>query len=94
MKNLNLKDLLHSATTQLRDLSPLDKPDFRLEQGTYNKEEKVWEVVISYLVENNNKPTNPLSAIVAQPPYQRVYKKVIMDEEGQVAEFLMFDTAE
>ncbi len=94
MKTMNLKDLLHNATTQLRDLSPLEKPDFRLEQGTYNKEQKVWEIVISYLVENNNKTLNQFSALVAQPPYQRIYKKVIMDDDGQVAEFLMFDTAE
>lgn len=92
MNTLNLKDLLHNATTQLRDLSPLEKPDFRLEQGTYNKDAKVWEIVISYLVENNNKPLSPISVFGLQTPYQRVYKKVIMDEDGQVEEFLMFDT--
>lgn len=90
---MNLKDLLHNATTQLRDLSPLDKPDFRLEQGVYKKDDKVWEIVISYLVENNNKPINPFLPSAPQPPYQRVFKKVIMDENGQVAEFLMYDTA-
>lgn len=92
MKNLNLKDLLHSVTTQLRDLSPLEKPDFRLEQASYNKAEKVWEVVISYHVENNNKPFS-WAGVPPQLPYKRVYKKVIMDEDGQVSEFLMFDTA-
>jgi len=94
MKTMNLKDLLHNVTTQLRDLSPLDNPDFRLEQGTYNKEEKVWEVVISYLVENNNKPLSPISVFGLQTPYQRIYKKVIVSEDGHVEEFLMFDTAE
>lgn len=93
MKTMNLKDLLHNVTTQLRDLSPLDKPDFRLEQAVYKKDDKVWEIVVSYLVENNNKPNNPFLPLVPQPPYQRVYKKVIMDENGQVAEFLMYDMA-
>ncbi|MFB9293994.1 hypothetical protein [Persicitalea jodogahamensis] len=90
---MNLKDLLHHATTQLRDLSPLDQPDFRLEQAVYRKDEKVWEIVISYLVENNNKISSPFSPLTQQPPYQRVFKKVIMDENGQVAEFLMYDMA-
>lgn len=90
---MNLKDLLHNATIQLGDLSPLDKPDFRLEQAVYKKEDKVWEIVISYLVENNNKPINPVFPLAPQLPYQRVYKKVILDEDGQVAELLMYDRA-
>lgn len=93
MNTMNLKDLLHNATTQLRDLSPLEKPDFRLEQAVHRKDEKVWEIVISYLVENNNKPVGGIAQLAPQLPFQRVYKKVMMDEEGQVAEFLMYDTA-
>ncbi len=93
MNTMKLKDLLHNATTQLRDLSPLDQPDFRLEQAVHRKEEKVWEIVISYLVENNNKPVSVVPTFAPQLPFQRVYKKVMMDESGQVAEFLMYDTA-
>ncbi|WP_373511858.1 hypothetical protein [Persicitalea sp.] len=93
MKTMNLKDLLHNATTQLRDLSPLEKPDFRLEQAVHRKDEKVWEIVISYLVENNNKPISAVSTFAPQFPFQRIYKKVMMDEDGQVAELLMYDTA-
>jgi hypothetical protein len=88
---MKLKDLLNNATDQLRDLSTLDKPDFRLEQAVFKKDEKVWDIVISYLVENNNKISSPLAPLASQYPYQRIYKRVIMDENGQVAEFHMYD---
>lgn len=91
MNDMKLKDLLDSATTQLRDLSPLDNPDFRLEQALYKKDEKVWEVIVSYLVEDNNKPVNPLKVFTPQTPYYRTYKRVILDDDGQVSEFLMYE---
>lgn len=88
---MKLKELLNNATEQLRDLSTLDKPDFRLEQAVFNKEENVWEIVVSYLVENNNKISSPLSPLAPQYPFQRTYKRVIMDDNGQVAEFHIYD---
>lgn len=90
---MKLKDLLNNAAEQLKDLSTLDKPDFRLEQAVYKKNEKVWEIVVSYLVENNNnKISSPLVPLAPRYPYQRIYKRVIMDENGEVAEFHMYDS--
>ena len=76
---MKLKDLLENATTQLRDLSPLENPDFRLEQAVFNKEENVWEIVVSYLVENNNRISSPIAPLALQSPFQRIYKKAIME---------------
>lgn len=94
MTDMKLKDLLNSATTQLRDLSTLDNPDFRLEQAVYKKDEKIWEIVISYLVKNNTITTNPFADIAPAFKYTRLYKKVNLDENGQVAGFYLYDNAE
>lgn len=48
---LSFKELLQIAKHNLKDLSPLQNPDFRLEQAEYKKDEQVWDVVVSFLVE-------------------------------------------
>ena len=51
---MNLKELYQIAKNELSELSPFENSDFRLEQAEFDKDEKVWEIVISYLVENTN----------------------------------------
>jgi hypothetical protein len=72
---MTLKELLGIAKEHLADLSPLKDPDFRLEQAEYDKDDKTWDIVVSYLVENTNKRTNSIAAIVNEFQYHRIYKK-------------------
>ncbi len=88
---MTLKDLLHSASTQLKDLSTLDDPDFRLEQAVYKEDEKIWELIVSYLVRNNPAPTSLFADITLK--HIRLYKKVNLDENGELAGFYLYDMA-
>lgn len=90
---MNLKELYQIAKKSFEQLSPLDEADFRLEQAEYNKEDKVWEIVVSYLVENTNKSVSPLGAFTAGLKYDRVYKQVKIDEDKNVLGFYIFDRA-
>lgn len=88
---MNLKELLDITKTQLRDMSPLRNPDFRLEQAEYIKKEKIWDVVVSYLVENTNKKTTPLAAITSEFQYYRIYKRLKIDEEKNIIGFYIYE---
>jgi hypothetical protein len=88
---MNFKDLYQVAKESLEQLSPMDQADFRLEQAEYNKKEKVWVIVVSYLVENINKPESPLGAFTASYKYHRIYKKVKIDNDKNVLGFYMFE---
>lgn len=54
---MKLRDLLLIAQQELFDLDKTIK-DIRLEQAVFNQQENLWEIVISYLVENKNKINN------------------------------------
>lgn len=88
---MNLKELYQIAKTELSELSSLENSDFRLEQAEYKKEEEIWEIVVSYLVENTNKPTSPLGALTAGFTYFRIYKKVKIDNEKNVIGFYIYE---
>lgn len=90
---MNLKELYQIAKNSFEELSPLQDADFRLEQAEYNKEDKVWEIVVSYLVENTYKPESPLGAFSSGLKYDRVYKQVKIDENKNVLGFYIFDRA-
>ncbi|MFW5804881.1 MAG: hypothetical protein ACOCWG_06595, partial [bacterium] len=83
---MNLKELYQIAKNELEVLSPYEEADFRLEQAEYNKEENVWEVVVSYLVGNTNKPVSPIGMLSSNYPYHRIYKKVKIDERNKIIE--------
>ncbi len=88
---MELRELLKIAKTQLRDLSPLKNPDFRLEQAEYLNRDKIWDIVVSYLVENTNKKASPLAAITAEFQYFRIYKRLKIDEEKNVIGFYIYE---
>lgn len=92
---MNLPELLQIAIDNLKDLSTLDNPDFRLEQAEYLKKELVWEIVVSYLVENTNKPTASLMALTSNSfPYHRIYKKLKIDGSHDVIGMYIFNAKE
>lgn len=88
---MKLKELLDIAKENLRDLSSLEDPDFRLEQAELKKDKKTWEIVISYLVENINKRSSPLSALTSEFQFQRIYKKVEINESKEVVGFYIYN---
>lgn len=89
---MNFKELYQIAKNELKNLSSLEDADFRLEQAEYNKEEKVWEIVVSYLVNNTEKPRSPLGPITMGYDFQRVYKKVKIDDDNKrVIGFYLFE---
>lgn len=88
---MNLKELYQIAKKELEVLSPFEDADFRLEQAEYNKEDKVWEVVVSYLVENINKPVSPIGMLSSSYPYHRIYKKVKIDDNKNLIGFYIYD---
>ncbi len=91
---MKLNELLEIAKENLKDLSTLQNPDFRLEQAELKGDKKTWEIVVSYLVENTNKRGNPLSALTSEFQFLRLYKKVEINENKDVVGFYIFNNRE
>ena len=60
---MNLEELLDRAKTELEDMASLENPGYRLEQAEYREDEKIWDVVISFLVDHTNLKQTLLSTI-------------------------------
>ena len=88
---MNLRELLNIVKAELKDLSPLENPDFRLEQAEFQKDSDNWEVIVSYLVENTNPKSSPLMAITSEFKYHRVYKKIKIDKDKNIVGFYIYE---
>lgn len=88
---MTLKDLLNVAKVQLRELTTVKDPDFRLEQAEYKKDERVWDIVVSYLVENTNKRMSPLSALTSEFQYYRMYQRLKINDEKEIAGLYIYN---
>mgnify|MGYP006436123733 FL=1 len=88
---MDLKDLLNTAKSELKEMTTLENPDFRLEQAEYKEDEGLWEIIVSYLVENTNPKNSPFSSITAEFKYSRIYKKLNIDENKNVVGFYIFE---
>lgn len=88
---MGFQDLYNVAKSELERITEVEKSDFRLEQAVFDEKNETWEVVISYLVENNNRTVNPLTAIKDQAPFERVFKKVIIDNKEKVKGFFIYE---
>ena len=89
---LSLKEVFEAAKKQFSELINIQESDFRLEQLEYKKEEKAWDVVVSYLQENKNRGVSP-TAIFGFLPYERIYKRLKIDENKDVIGIFMFSEA-
>lgn len=88
-----LKELLEAAKSQLEELTTLKNPDFRLEQAELKKGEGVWDVVVSYLVENTNKRTTAIAALASEFQFHRIYKRLKIDNNTkEVLGFYIYET--
>jgi len=92
---IDLNELLAISKKYLSGMSTLTNPDFRLEQFEYVKKDAVWEVIVSYLVENTNKriATNALSAIgsINEFQYLRMYKRLRINAHKEIVGMYMYD---
>jgi len=89
---MRLKELLNLAKTELSELSNLDDPDFRLEQAEYLDDEQLWEIVVSYLVENTNPRNTSLSVLTSEFKYHRIYKRLkIYPNTKKVVGFYIYE---
>lgn len=81
--------LLQIAKVELKDLTTVGNPDFRLEQAVFNQSEKVWEIVVSFLVDN---PVQKIDPIVF-PGYnsQRIYKRLKINDQKEVLGFYIYE---
>jgi hypothetical protein len=89
---MTLKELFDIAKSQLQDLTSLDAPDFRLEQAELLTEEELWEIVVSYLVEDTTKNATPSAALTSEHHFKRVCKRIRIDKEKNIVGFYMYDS--
>lgn len=85
------KKLLEIAVEGLSDLSTLENPDFRLEQAEYIEKDKIWEIIVSYLVDNTNKKSTSISAITGVFQYFRIYKKLKINDQNEIIGFYIYE---
>jgi hypothetical protein len=86
---VKFKDLLQIAVEELKDLTTVSNPDFRLEQAEYNDSENQWEIVVSFLVDNTNQRLNPIN--LPGLTNQRVFKRLKINSQKEVMGFYIFE---
>ena len=88
---MTYKELLDTAKSHLDELITVGEPDFRLEQAVFDRKENLWEIVVSYLVDDPTRRS--LFAIKLEVPqhYSRIYKKLKIDDSTkEVVGFYMY----
>lgn len=89
-----MKELLDISKEQLRDLTTAKNPDFRLEQVEYRKEEGVWDIVVSYLVEDATKNATAQALNLTLPllgfQYERTYKRLTVNKDKEIEGFYIY----
>lgn len=89
---MDLRNLLEISSNALMGLTTLEKPDFRLEQAEFDRKGKAWDVVISFLVENTNKPTgSTILPLTQQYQFHRLYKRLRISDKGEVLGYYMYE---
>jgi len=90
-----LKELLEIAKSQLDELTTLKNPDFRLEQAEFKKSEGIWDIVVSFLVENTNKRTTAIAALTSEFQFHRIYKRLkINNTTKEILGFYIYNSTE
>lgn len=84
MDDLKLKELLDVAQENLKPLADPENPDIRLEEVEYLENIKEWDIVASYLTKNTNKKSNSAIGFSIEFPYERIYKKIKMNNEKKI----------
>lgn len=88
---VKFKELLQIAVEELKDLTTVENPDFRLEQVVFNDSEKEWEIVVSFLVQNPNMKKSVLEIPSFILEFERIYKRLKINSQKEVKEFYIFE---
>ena len=87
---MELKNILKAAKMQISELLSLGETHYRVEQANYNRKTKNWEIVISFLIEKLSKPPESSSSDSEEKVYERTYKVVMINDDGEVMGFYMY----
>jgi hypothetical protein len=87
---VKFKELLQIAVEELKDLTTVENPDFRLEQAVFNETKKEWDIVVSYLVDNSNQRLNPIE--LPGLKNQRVFKKLKVNSKKEILGFYIYES--
>lgn len=87
-----LKELLGIAISHLHTFTTVKKPDFRLEHASYKADQKVWNLVVSWLVEQYDEGVAALKWNKGK--YFRMWKRIHINEENMVVGMWFFEEEE
>jgi len=87
---LTLKEVFEAAKKQFAELINIEESDFRLEQVEFKKDEGIWDVVVSYLLDNKNKGISPVLNFL---PFERVFKRLKINDQKEVVGIYIFSDA-
>ncbi|EOZ96986.1 hypothetical protein A33Q_1904 [Indibacter alkaliphilus LW1] len=87
----NFKDLLLIAANELKDLTTVENPDFRLEQAEYNETTKEWDIIVSFLVQNTNLRKTVFEIPSFSLEYERIYKRLKINSQKEVMGLYIFE---
>ncbi|TNE36105.1 hypothetical protein EP342_00825 [bacterium] len=92
---INFEKLLEAINKLVPVLTNVDKPHQRLEEINYNKETKCWEVVISYL--QQEEPNESVLSYLAYSSGEketivRKFKRVTINEDWRVLGYSLYDS--
>ena len=85
MSTMELKKFYRIAKEELLQLHEAEPLDFRLEQVEREKAADLWNVVVSYLVENKN------AHEFMSMHYERIYKLLKIDDHHKVVSLHIFE---
>lgn len=90
---MTLKELYQISYNEMRGVMPNNSEDFRLEEAILDPKTNTWSLVISYLAKNVNQPTGAPSILSPSItlPYERVYKKISVNDEGKFMGFAIYE---
>jgi len=80
----SFKQLLDLAQAELQQLTRLENPDFRLEEAVYFRKHELWEIIVSFLVDNTNPPIEGSGTPKLSLKYLRLYKKISINNNGEM----------
>ncbi len=89
---MTLSELHEVAKKELVGLTTVTNPDFRLEEAEYDKASHIWNVVVSYLVNNTNKRVNALGSLTSEFEYHRIYKKLRINDHRELVGLYMHNS--
>lgn len=89
---MELSRVFEIARNSLQSVSPAELKDFRLEQAEYDETKDLWNIVVSFLVPNVNRPQSGFLSSIESLPFERVFKRLtIHGASEQVRGFYIYN---